>query len=216
MIALALALLLAEPQTITGKVVAVHDGDTLTLLDGANCQHKIRLAGIDAPELGQAYGRRAREALAEMVGGQPVDVRWTGKDRYGRILGDVYLGKRWVNRELLAAGYGWHYRQYSKSKELQRAEDLAREKRAGLWADEAPTAPWEWRRRERERRVNPQRGGEVNAGSRPGPAPGRSVPGPAPGAFLSPGAMRRHPAGRSPGQRPAGAARRRQSTTCAV
>ena len=141
MVALALAFLLADPQTLVGKVVSVHDGDTITVVDGEKRQHKIRLASIDAPELGQPFGRRAKEALGELVAGESVEIRWSHKDRYGRIIGDVYLGKLWVNREIIEAGMAWNYRQFSKSKELQGAEDQAREKRVGLWTDRDPAPP---------------------------------------------------------------------------
>lgn len=69
--------------TLTGRVVGVHDGDTITMLDASHTQHKIRLAGIDAPELGQAYGKASRNHLAERIAGQTVTVEWHKLDRYG-------------------------------------------------------------------------------------------------------------------------------------
>ena len=82
---------------ITGKVVKIADGDTLTVLDGANAQHKIRLAGIDAPEKGQPFGTKAREALADRVFGQTVRVEVIDVDRYRREVGRIYLGDRFIN-----------------------------------------------------------------------------------------------------------------------
>src|SRR5260370_21206980 len=93
----------AEPDAklheLTGKVVHIADGDTLTVLDSDNVQHKIRLAGIDAPEKGQAFGTKAKEVLAEKVQEKTVRVVWKEKDRYGRILGDIHLGNQNINLE---------------------------------------------------------------------------------------------------------------------
>ena len=79
----------AQPQTITGKVVAISDGDTLTVLDANNRQHKIRLDGIDAPESSQDFGSRAKQSLSDLVFGKTVTVISSKKDRYGRTLGKV-------------------------------------------------------------------------------------------------------------------------------
>lgn len=114
-------------EEIRGKVVGIADGDTITVLDAGKVQHKIRLEGIDAPEKGQAFGTKSKEAMSEKVGGEEVVVRWEKKDRYGRILGDVYLGDRHINLEMVEDGLAWHYKQYSKAKALAEAEDAARE-----------------------------------------------------------------------------------------
>ena len=103
---------------IRGKVVSIADGDTITVLDAEKVQHKIRLEGIDAPEKGQAFGTKSKEKLSELVGEKEVAVRWEKKDRYGRILGDVHLGDHHINLEMVHEGLAWHYKQYSKSKEL--------------------------------------------------------------------------------------------------
>lgn len=139
-------------EEIRGKVVGIADGDTITVLDAGKVQHKIRLEGIDAPEKGQAFGTKSREAMSEKVGGEEVVVRWEKKDRYGRILGDVYLGDRHINLEMVQDGLAWHYKQYSKAKELADAEDEARKAKKGLWVDKQPVPPWEFRKREREKR----------------------------------------------------------------
>ena len=144
MLALILCSILSA--TITGKVVAVHDGDTITVLQDSN-QIKVRLAEIDAPELKQAFGQRARQALGEKVQGQTVRVESTGKDRYGRVLGTVFLGTESVNLWLVRNGWAWRYDRYSKSDILRAAQDEAKKERKGLWADMSPVAPWEWRKR---------------------------------------------------------------------
>jgi len=130
---------------IKGTVVSVTDGDTLTLLDASRTEHKIRLQGIDAPERRQAYGVRAKEALARKVFQKQVQVDSQGQDRYGRTIGNVYLGDRWINRELVAEGWAWHYKQYSVSEDLAQAETNARNSRVGLWQDSHPVPPWEFR-----------------------------------------------------------------------
>jgi len=127
---------------IRGKVVGIADGDTITVLDAEKVQHKIRLEGIDAPEKGQAFGTKAKEKMSELVGEK--------KDRYGRILGNVHLGDRLINLEMVQEGLAWHYKQYSKAKELADAEDEARKAKKGLWGDKSPEPPWEFRKKGRE------------------------------------------------------------------
>jgi micrococcal nuclease len=141
-----------QADEIRGKVVSIADGDTITVLDAEKVQHKIRLEGIDAPEKGQAFGTKSKEKISEKVGEKELVVRWTKKDRYGRILGDVYLGDRHINLEMVRDGMAWHYKQYSKSKELSDAEDEARKSQKGLWVDKDPVPPWEYRKAEREKR----------------------------------------------------------------
>jgi endonuclease YncB( thermonuclease family) len=88
-----------QPQTITGKVVGVSDGDTITILDSGNRQHKIRLEGIDAPESNQGYGSRAKQSLSDLVFGKTVTVTISKKDKYGRVLGKVTFDFKNINRE---------------------------------------------------------------------------------------------------------------------
>ena len=135
--------------TVEGKVVRIADGDTLTVLDSANVQHKIRLAGIDAPEKGQAFGTKAREQLAGKVFGQVVRVEVIDVDRYRREVGRIYVGDRFINLEMVRDGFAWRYVQYDRPGEFTAAETDAREHRRGLWADPNPVAPWEWRRQKR-------------------------------------------------------------------
>lgn len=144
MLALILCSILSA--TITGKVVSVHDGDTITVLEGTT-QIKVRLAEIDAPELKQAFGQRARQALGEKVQGKEVRVEWKSKDKYGRVLGTVFLGTDSVNLWLVRNGWAWRYEKYSKSEALKAAQDVAKNGKLGLWADPNPIPPWEWRKR---------------------------------------------------------------------
>jgi endonuclease YncB( thermonuclease family) len=142
----------AKPHyTLTGKVVAIADGDTLTVLDESKTQHKIRLAGIDAPEKGQPFGTKARENLAAKVFRQTVRIEVIDVDRYHREVGRIYLGERFINMEMVANGFAWRYVQYDKVGEFTVAEDEAREHQRGLWAEPNPIPPWEWRKAKRQR-----------------------------------------------------------------
>jgi endonuclease YncB( thermonuclease family) len=135
---------------ITGRVVRVADGDTLSVLDRSNTQHKIRLHGIDTPERDQRYGKRAWDALSEMVDGREVGVVVLGQDSYGRTDGTVYLGERNINLAMVAAGHAWWYRYYAPNdRPLQAAETAARDRQLGLWAEPDPVAPWDWRRQQK-------------------------------------------------------------------
>jgi micrococcal nuclease len=132
-------------QSIRGKVVGITDGDTLTVLDTDEKQHKVRLEGIDAPESHQAYGTLARKALSAKTFQKDVVVETHGQDKYGRTLGHIFADGHWINRELVQEGWAWHYREYSKSEVLADAESEARTSHAGLWKDANPTAPWDFR-----------------------------------------------------------------------
>ena len=118
----ALPAVAAPASNVWGRVVGVSDGDTLTILTTAKEQVKIRLAGIDCPESGQAFGAKAKQALSSKVFDKTVKVIVTDTDRYSRSVGDVYLGPTWINLEMVAEGWAWHFVQYSKSRELAAAE----------------------------------------------------------------------------------------------
>jgi micrococcal nuclease len=131
---------------IAGRVVAIADGDTLTVLDSAKQRHRIRLAEIDAPEKSQPFGTKARENLGSKVFGKAVRVEVVDIDAYHREVGRIYLGERLINREMVQDGFAWDYRAYDKAGEFGGVEADARRHRRGLWADPRPVPPWEWRR----------------------------------------------------------------------
>jgi endonuclease YncB( thermonuclease family) len=139
------------PFSIVGEVVGVTDGDTVKVLRDRR-QYKIRLNGIDAPELKQAYGRKSKEYLAALVFQKKVEVVVRGMDRYGRYVGDVLIGGKSANAELVAVGLAWHYTAYSKDQNLAALERAARAKRLGLWADPGPVPPWQFRRKKTAKR----------------------------------------------------------------
>src|SRR5262249_33242048 len=136
--------LLSTPDQLDGKVVRIVDGDTITVLvDGQ--QIRVRLNSIDAPEKGQDYAQRSRQALADLVFGTEVRVETHGKDRYGRIIGDVHVGSTLVNEVLVREGWAWNFVKYSKTPKLAQLEREARAAKRGLWAGERPIPPREYR-----------------------------------------------------------------------
>ena len=151
-IVLALCLVFqAQADTLLGKVIRVADGDTITVLDDTYTQHKIRLAGIDAPEKRQAFGNVSRLSLAEQVAGQSVAVEWFKVDKYGRKLGKVLLAGLDCNLVQVKSGLAWHYKQYQREQSpadqqsYAAAEIEARAAKLGLWRDADPMPPWEFR-----------------------------------------------------------------------
>jgi endonuclease YncB( thermonuclease family) len=141
--------------TIQGKVVGVADGDTITVLDATNTQHKIRLQGIDAPEKAQPFGQKSKQSLSQMVQSKQVTVEYQKKDKYGRTLGKVLHNGTDVCLEQIKLGMAWHYKQYKSDQPKEdrtlydQTEQDARAKKAGLWIDKAPTPPWEFRRQKK-------------------------------------------------------------------
>ena len=141
----------AYSESISGRVVAIADGDTITVLDTSKTQHKIRLSGIDAPEKKQAFGQRSKESLSVLVFNQTVQVETTKRDRYGREIGKVIVDGLDANLEQVKRGMAWHYKAYQREQSAQdrvtysEAEVVARGARLGLWNDAQPVPPWEFR-----------------------------------------------------------------------
>lgn len=155
-IALAVVASASNADTLVGRVVGIADGDTLTVLDATNTQHKIRLSGIDSPEKGQPFGQVCKQSLSDLAYGRTVAVESNKRDRYGRVIGKVLVGGQDANLEQLLRGCGWHYKKYQNEQGLDdrlaynAAEESAREGRVGLWADREPVPPWDWRRARRK------------------------------------------------------------------
>lgn len=136
-------------ESFSGRVVKVADGDTITVLDEVNVQHKIRLDKIDAPEKKQPFGDAARKHLAGFVSGKTVEVEWTKKDKYGRILGTVWAmlpDRTDINLLMVEDGFAWHYKHFDKTQSYAAAETSARSARRGLWNDSTPTPPYAFRK----------------------------------------------------------------------
>lgn len=133
---------------MTGKVVKIQDGDTITILDKHNVQHRIRLAQIDAPESNQPWGAKSKGYLTGRLAGKTVVVVSSGIDRYKRVLGTVFLSGVNINEEQVKTGNAWVYTQYATDKSLFEIEKQARNNKAGLWKlpENERIAPWIWRR----------------------------------------------------------------------
>ena len=128
-----------------GDVVRILDGDTVEVLDAAKQTHRVRLANIDAPERRQAFGEVARQALATMAYRQKIEVIDKGGDQYGRRIGVLMLNGRDLNAAMVGQGMAWVYTRYNSDPTLPALEQRARAARIGLWADQNPTPPWQFR-----------------------------------------------------------------------
>jgi micrococcal nuclease len=141
----------ADLKTVNGEVIQVQDGDTLTIRTERDKLHKIRLADIDAPEMGQPFGRPAQRLATDLAFGKTVRVNYIIKDKYDRLIGEVFLpdGKL-LNEEMVKSGLAWHYRvKHPHSSFLEKLEYKAWKKHLGLWVQETPIPPWEFRRENR-------------------------------------------------------------------
>jgi endonuclease YncB( thermonuclease family) len=150
-LALSLAAFPALAQIFVGRVVSVQDGDTLTVLaDGK--QLRIRLAEVDAPELRQTYGSRARESLSELCLDKPAQVTIVQQDRRGAV-GRVLCDNVDASAEQVHRGMAWVYqRQAHSNSPLYLLEDQAQRSREGLWAEAVPVPPWAFRANRRNYR----------------------------------------------------------------
>ena len=135
---------------LTGKVISITDGDTVTVLTDKK-QTKVRLAEIDTPEKNQPYGKKAKKALSDFIFGKTVRIEVDTIDRYGRTVGKIFLDNLNINKEMVRAGHAWVYIQYAKDKTLFALEKEARVNQLGLWAlpEGERIAPWQWRRGKR-------------------------------------------------------------------
>lgn len=146
---------------IEGKVINVHDGDTVTVLDQDNKKFHIRLQGIDAPELKQAFGSVSQQNLSRMVLGKQVTIFWSKIDKYRRTVGTIMLDGRDMNIEQVKEGLAWHFKKYEDEQPPEErrtyaaAEQSARAANLGLWKDQTPLAPGDWRQEVKARRWGP-------------------------------------------------------------
>lgn len=130
-------------------VVAISDGDTLKVRCQGAPMQVIRLAEVDAPEKRQPFGERSRQHLAELCHEKPAEVRSRGKDRYGRIVARVECDGQDASAVQARAGMAWAFTRYLTDPTIKTAEGEAKALGRGLWADQAPVAPWEWRKARR-------------------------------------------------------------------
>lgn len=156
----------AQADSTRGRVIAVADGDTVTLLDAEHHLHRIRVAGIDAPEKKQDFGELSKLSLAALVFNRDVDVVGDKMDRYGRRVGKIMAADpscefppcpKTLDAGLaqIKSGMAWWYRQYAKEQSVEdraayeQAEVEARLQLRGLWIAGCPAPPWEWRNKKR-------------------------------------------------------------------
>ncbi len=145
--------LLFSQTRISGKVIKISDGDTITLLLKGNQQKKLRLAEVDCPESGQAFGKNAKQFTSAQVYSKIVSFVETGKDRYGRTIAKVYYDDgKYLSKEVIRAGMGWWYFSFSKDDSLGKLQEVARTNKIGLWQDVHAIAPWEYRKMKRKLR----------------------------------------------------------------
>jgi len=148
---------------IKGRVVRAHDGDTITVRDSSNIDHQIRLAGIDAPELAQAFGPQSGIELTSRVLNKDVIIQFQKQDRYGRLVGKVLLDGQDICLEQIEKGLAWHYAHYEAEQEAADrltyadAETAARTKKLGLWVDPSPEPPWAFRASSRNKSGSEER-----------------------------------------------------------
>lgn len=148
---------------ITGRVVGVHDGDTITVLNADKKSSKVRLAEIDTPESAQPYGAQAKSILSGLVFNKTADVQVDNVDKYERLVGHVSVNGIDINTEMIRLGAAWVYRQYSEDPTLLALEAKARAQKIGLWAlpEAQQIPPWEWRKNpETTRKDLPIKGAE--------------------------------------------------------
>lgn len=165
-IVLALIFIGCQPQTpikldgklLFGTVINIIDGDTVTVRDANNEEHRIRLGEIDCPEKSQEYGREAAVETKDLLLDQQVKVFWKKKDsfswrttkkeeKHGRIIGGIYLNGRFINRELVERGAAWHYKEFSTDDTIAEAEAYAKTNKYGLWANPNAISPWNYRKK---------------------------------------------------------------------
>ena len=141
----------ASAETVTGLVVGIADGDTITVLDRTKTRHKVRLAGIDAPEKSQPFGQAAKKHLSDRVVNKDVTLECGKTDKYRRDVCVVMIDGQDATLPMLANGLAWWYRMYQKEQTRQQradyeaAEAIAKAGKVGLWRDAEPTPPWDWR-----------------------------------------------------------------------
>ncbi|MCU0920829.1 MAG: thermonuclease family protein [Burkholderiaceae bacterium] len=183
--------------TVEGKVTRVTDGDSLWLQPAAPAAPvELRLEGIDAPEICQAWGPEARTALSELVLGKEVSVKTTGRDTHGRTLGTVFLGSQNINKTLVQEGHAWSTRYKYDRGPYVADERMARALSRGFNRDGGAMMPRDFR--------------NLNG---PCQAPAAAAPAPAPGPMLAPVAAGSEPA--TGGRRCDGRTRCSQMTSCA-
>jgi endonuclease YncB( thermonuclease family) len=142
---IALVILSATAQAAwTGKVVGVHDGDTISVLHDGKAE-KIRLVEIDAPELSQDFGQQSKQYLSKLCFGQTATIDEHGQDRYGRLLARVKCNGINANVEQVKRGMAWFFTKYGTDLSIKAYQEQAKQQSIGLWSMSNAMPPWEYR-----------------------------------------------------------------------
>jgi len=132
-------------QSYKGSVIRVIDGDTY-VFQTTEGSFTVRMQGVDAPERDQPFSKESNEFLSKYLNKEAI-TKVSGTDRYGRMLGTLYIDGQDINLQSIKNGFSWHYKQYSKDKDYASAEEHARRNKSGLWKPDNPIPPWEWRKK---------------------------------------------------------------------
>jgi endonuclease YncB( thermonuclease family) len=155
-LSIGLSLPAANFTILSGRVVWVADGDSLTIAAADGQRYKVRLAGIDAPERGQSYSQQSRQHLKALCLGKSTEVLVFLNDRYERSVGDVYCEGKNAGEDMLSHGLAWVYRPHSdRHQHYSGLKISAQASGLGLWIDKSPMPPWEWRKQYKQRRAVP-------------------------------------------------------------
>jgi micrococcal nuclease len=152
MLCIALTLLQCAPEPMAGQVIGISDGDTFTILGEHQQPVRVRLYGVDAPEKSQDYGKAAKQYLSDLIFGKNIELHEIDIDQYGRIVAIVKVDSVVVNEELLSAGMAWHYIHYDHNPKWTALELVARSNHKGLWQQDEPLEPWNFRKAKRHKR----------------------------------------------------------------
>lgn len=127
------------------QVIGISEGDTMTLkVDGQSL--KIRLSNIDAPEKKQPFGQKSKKSLSDLCWGKDAQYKAQTIDRYQRTVAVVTFDGLYVNREQVRRGMAWVYTKYNQDPSNPAIEEVARERKIGIWSDASPVPPWDWRK----------------------------------------------------------------------
>ncbi|MCE1248972.1 MAG: thermonuclease family protein [Firmicutes bacterium] len=140
--------LIFTPHYLVAESFSIPDGDNVLVTVGGKTEN-VRLLHIDAPEYNQPYGYQAKEFARVYTKGKKIKIKhWNKRDPYGRLLGIAILDDGTIlNQVLVQEGFAWWYRYFSSDKSYEKLESNAKRYRRGLWIQDSPTPPWEWRRR---------------------------------------------------------------------
>ena len=145
---------IAFSSTVYGKIIKIIDGDTVYFqANNDDGYKKLRLVGIDAPEMKQPFGNESKQCLANLINNKLVQIISFGKDRYKRTLAKILIEKIDINLAMIKNGCAWFYRKYKNTLDIDdqimydQAEIFAIENKKGLFSNQEAEAPWDWRKK---------------------------------------------------------------------